>query len=74
MRILIVRNRINGTQSKCTKRRKKQSSAIKKLLEILFVTVRMCTGFTTDVLWTKAICTVSLANNLRATVADAFRL
>ena len=38
-----------GTQSKCTKRWK-QSSAIKQLLETLFLAIKMCTDFTTDVL------------------------
>ena len=58
------------TQSKCTKRWK-QSSAIKQLLETLFLAIKMCTDFTTDGICTKTMCTVSLANHLRA-IADAF--
>ena len=61
-----------GTQSKCTKRWK-QSSAIKQLLDTLFLAIKMCTDFPTDVIWMNTMCAVSLANHLRA-VADAFRL
>ena len=63
----------NITHSKCTKRWK-QSSAIKKLLETLFFTKKMCTGFTKDMcsIYMNTICAVSLTNYLRA-VADALR-
>ena len=57
---------------KCT-RRWKQSSAIKQLLETLFLAIKMRTDFPTDVIWINTMCTVSLANHLRA-VADAFCL
>ena len=56
---------------KCTKRWK-QSSAIKLLLETLFLAIKMCTDFPTDVIWINTMCAVSLGNHLRA-VADAFR-
>ena len=49
-----------------------QSSAIKQLLETLFLAIKMCTGFPTDLIWINTVCAVSLANHLRA-VADAFR-
>ena len=39
-----------GTQEKCAKRWK-QSSAFKQYLETLLVAIKMCTGFTTDVIW-----------------------
>ena len=58
-----------GTQSKCTKRWK-QSSAIKQLLEVLFLAIKMCTGFATDGICMNTMCAVSLTNHLRA-VADA---
>ena len=32
----------------------------------------MCTDFTTDIIWMNTMCSVSLANQIRA-VADAFR-
>ena len=38
-----------ATQSKCAKRRE-QSSVIKQLLETLFVAIKVCTDFTTDVI------------------------
>ena len=50
----------------------KQSSAIKQPLETLFLTTKMYTDFTTDVIWMNAMCAVSLVSRLR-TVADAFR-
>ena len=56
---------------KCTKQWK-QSSATKQLLETLFLTIKMCTDFPTDVIWTNTMCAVLLANHLRA-AADAFR-
>ena len=56
---------------KCTKQWK-QSPAIKQFVETLFLAIRMCTNFPTDVIWIKIVCTVSLANRFRA-VADAFR-
>ena len=58
-----------GTQSKCTKRWK-QSSVIKLLLKTLFLTIKIYTDFTTDVIQINTVCAVSLANHLR-TVADA---
>ena len=60
------------TQSKCTKRWK-QNLGIKHLLETLFLAIKMCTDFATDVIWINTMCAVSLANHLRA-VADAFCL
>ena len=39
-----------GTQLKCTKQWK-QRSAIKQLLKTLLLVIKMCTGFTTDVIW-----------------------
>ena len=60
-----------GTQSKCSKRWK-QSSAIKQLLETLFLAIKMCTGFIADGICMNTMCAMSLANHLRA-VADAFR-
>ena len=57
-------------QSKRTKRWK-QSSVIKQLLETMFLAIKMCTDFTTDVIWTNTMRAVSLANHLRA-VTDAF--
>ena len=60
-----------GTQSKFTKRWK-QRSAIKQLLETLFLAIKTGTGFTTNVIWMNTMCAVPLANHLRA-VADAFR-
>ena len=38
----------------------KQSSAIKQLLETFFLTIKMCTDFTTDVIWINTICAVSV--------------
>ena len=43
-----------------------QSSAIKQLLETLFLAIEMCTDFPTDVIWINTMCAVSLANHLRA--------
>ena len=48
-----------------------QSSAIKQLLETLFLAIKLCTDFTTDVISMNTMRAVSLANQLRA-VADAF--
>ena len=48
-----------STQSKCTKQWK-QSSATKWLLETLFFTITMCTGFSTDSLCMSTMCAVSL--------------
>ena len=56
------------TQSKYTKRWK-QSSDIKQLLITLLLAIKMCTDFTTDVVWMNTMCAVSLVNHLRA-VAD----
>ena len=42
---------------KCT-RRWKQSSVIKQLLEAMFLAIKMCTGFITDVIWMKIMCVV----------------
>ena len=64
--LYIYRNTI-----KCTKRWQ-QSSAIKQLLESLFLAIKMCIDFPTDVIWISTMCAVSLSNHLRA-VADAFR-
>ena len=50
----------------------KQSSAIKQLLETLLLAIKMCTDFTTDVIWMNTMCAVSLASHLK-TVADGFR-
>ena len=69
--IVMITGRAIGTESKCTKRWK-QSSAIKQLLETLFLAIKMCTGFTTDGMCMNTMCAVSLANHFR-TVADAFR-
>ena len=66
--IYIYRNTI---KIKCTKRWK-QSSAIKQLLETLFLAIKMCTDFPTNVIWISTTCAVSLANHLRP-VADTFR-
>ena len=60
-----------GTKSKCTKRWK-QSSVNKQLLETPFLAIKMCTGFTADVIWMNTMCAVSLGNHFRA-VTDAFR-
>ena len=51
----------------------KQSSAFKQLLETLFLTINLCTGFITDVICTntKVCCAVALANQLRA-AAEVF--
>ena len=57
---------------KCTERWK-QISAIKQILETLFLAIKMCTDFPTDVIWISAMCALSLANHLRS-VADAFVL
>ena len=65
--ICIYRNTIKYTK------RWKQSSAIKQHLETLFLAIKLCTDFPTDVIWINTMCAVSLANHLRA-VADAFRL
>ena len=51
--------------------RGKQSSGIKQVLEILFLVIKMCTGFTTVIICVNKRCAVSLANHLRA-VADTF--
>ena len=59
------------TQSKCTKRWK-QSSAIKQLLGILFLAIKMYTGFTTAGICMNTMCAVSLVNHFTA-VADMFR-
>ena len=59
-----------GTESKYTKPWK-QSSAIKQLLEPLFLAIKICTGFTTDGICMNTMCLVPLANHLRA-VAEAF--
>ena len=56
------------TQPRCTK----QSSSIKQFLETLFLTIKMCTGFTTDGIFMNTMCVVSLANHLKR-LADAFR-
>ena len=40
--------------------------------QTLFLAIKMCTDFTTDVIWINTMCAVSLANHLRA-VADTFR-
>ena len=42
-----------------------------QLLETLLLAIKMCTDFTTDVIWMNTMCTVSLANHLRE-VADMF--
>ena len=55
----------------CTKRWK-QSSAIKQLLQALFLAIKMCSDFPTDFIWINTICALLLANHLRAE-ADAFR-
>ena len=48
-----------GTQPKCIKRWK-QSSAIKQRLEALLLAIKMCTGFTTDVIWMNTnVCSVT---------------
>ena len=39
-----------GTQVKCTQLWK-QSSSFKQLLETLLLTIKTCTGFTTDATW-----------------------
>ena len=59
-----------GRQSKCGKQWK-QNSAIKQVLETLLLAIRMCTDFPTDVLWMNTMCTVTLANHLRAEI-DTF--
>ena len=48
-----------------------QRSAIKQLLETLFLTIKMCTGFTTDGICESTMSAVSLTNHLR-TVVDVF--
>ena len=58
-------DRYNRAQSKCTKPWK-QSSAIEQLLETLFLTINMCTGFTTDGICMSRMCAVLLANHIRA--------
>ena len=50
----------------------KQSSAIKQLLEALFLAIKMCTDFTTNGICLSTMCAASLVNDLRA-AADAFR-
>ena len=50
----------------------KTASAIKQLLETLFLAIKMCAGFTADGLSMNTMCAVSLANHLKA-LADAFR-
>ena len=45
--------------------------AIKQLLEALFLVIKICIGFTTDVICMNTMCAVSLANHLRA-VANVF--
>ena len=52
--------------------RRKQSSAIKQLLEPLFLAIKMYTGFTTDGICMNTMCAVAIANHLRA-VACTFR-
>ena len=43
---------------------------MKQLLEVLFLTIKMCTGFATEGICMNTMCAVSLTNHLRA-VADA---
>ena len=50
-----------GTEPKCTKS-SKQSSAIKQFLETLLLAIKMCIGFTADVIWLIRDCVMSLAN------------
>ena len=50
-----------GTEPKCTKS-SKQTSTIKQFLETLLLAIRMCTGFTADVIWLIRECVMSLAN------------
>ena len=52
----------NTSKMRITMETEQQSSAFKRLLETLLLAIKMCTGFTTDVIW----CAVSLANQLRA--------
>ena len=47
-----------GTQSKCTKQWK-QSSAIKQLLETLFLTITICNGFTRQYMYEHIVCSVT---------------
>ena len=46
--------------------------SIKQLLETLFLTIKMCIGFTIDGICMNTMCAVSLTSHLRA-VADVFR-
>ena len=64
-----------GTQSKCQNEQsdgnRAQLSIIKQLLEAMFLAMKMCTDFPTDVIWMNTMSALSLANHIRA-VADAF--
>ena len=49
----------------------KSNFSHEKFLETPFHSIKMCTGFTTDVIWINTICAVSLANHLSG-AADRF--
>ena len=50
----------------------KQTSAFKRLLEILLLALKVCTGFTTDAMWVNTKL-YSVTSKPTKTVADAFR-
>ena len=43
-----------------------RAQPLKRLFKILFLAIKKCTGFTTDVIYCNTKCAVSLANQLRA--------
>ena len=46
----------NTSKMRITMETEQQSSAFKRLLETLLLAIKMCTGFTTDVIW---VCSVT---------------
>ena len=50
-----------------------RAQPLKQLFETLFLAIKKCTGFTTDVIQWNTKCAVSLANQLRAVVMSPLR-